>query len=41
MKLGANIISEFLEGNHLTEHPNTYTEIGQLQESKTNSAAQV
>ena len=36
MELGANI-SKFLEGNHFTGRPNTYTKIGQLQESKTNS----
>lgn len=38
MELGANI-SKFLDGNHFTGHPNTYTKIGQLQESKTNSGS--
>ena len=38
MELGANI-SKFLEGNHFTGHPNTYTKIGQLQESKTSSGS--
>lgn len=41
MEVGANIISEFLERNHLTEHLHTHVEIQQLQQSKTSSAAQV
>lgn len=38
MELGANI-SKFLEGNHFTGHPNTYSKIGQLQESKTSGGS--
>lgn len=34
MGLRTSIVSEFLERNHLTEDPHTYTKIGQLSKIK-------